>query len=259
MGRRRPAGRNIAHDVLVASHGVVSPALQFIEDYVARVRSHKDPIIASVNVLRELALSLSTTGMVVDSVYHRLLKEDLCTVAQLKSKDAYLVKFLDNNKQRNTFREFRLQYQMMMSWGENWEVKLGFGQVPCRDILEVCIRVAERHTMLEALDLLKKEGRELYKDGIYKKPTKVSHGRGLPVVFFRSCSCSLSGRVLSLPPESRLTRFLPLPFRTSWRRSWSHPPHCRHSNRTLPERFARRCPTSLPTTHLPIDVAFAAR
>jgi hypothetical protein len=61
-----------------------------------------------------------------------------------------------------------------MLWGGNWEVKLGFGQVPCQDILKVCIQVAERYTILEALDVLEKNGRELHKDGGYNKPTKVS-------------------------------------------------------------------------------------
>ena len=61
-----------------------------------------------------------------------------------------------------------------MLWGGNWEVKLGFGQVPCQDILEICIQVAERYTILEALDVLEKNGRELHKDGGHKKPTKVS-------------------------------------------------------------------------------------
>lgn len=61
-----------------------------------------------------------------------------------------------------------------MLWGGNWEVKLGFGQVPCQDILGICIQVAERYTILDALDVLEKNGRELHKDGGHNKPTKVS-------------------------------------------------------------------------------------
>lgn len=128
MGRRRPQ-RSVAHDVLASSHAVNSPALQAVEDYVSRVRSDENHISASVNVLTELALNLSTTALVVDSVYHQLLKEGLITVSQLKLEDAYLVGFLNKNKARNSFREFRLQYQMIKSWGRDWEVGLGFAKV----------------------------------------------------------------------------------------------------------------------------------
>jgi hypothetical protein len=51
--------------------------------------------------------------MVVDSVYHQLLKEDLDRVAHVRYKDTHPVKFLDKNEQSNPFRDFRLQYEMI--------------------------------------------------------------------------------------------------------------------------------------------------
>ena len=50
MGRGQ-SGRNVAHNVLVTTYVVDLPALQSVEDYVARVESHKDPVMASLNVL----------------------------------------------------------------------------------------------------------------------------------------------------------------------------------------------------------------
>jgi hypothetical protein len=50
MGRGR-SGRNVAHDVLVTTYVVNLPALQSLGDYVARVESHKDTVMASLNVL----------------------------------------------------------------------------------------------------------------------------------------------------------------------------------------------------------------
>ena len=172
MGRRRPR-RNVAR---AAFHSLDSPpadsSLLSVDDYVARVQSDKDPVTASVSVLREVALNLSTTAIIVDSIYHQLLLEKLCTVTQLKQIDPYLVKFLDKNKQKNCFREFRLQCQMVDMWELNWEVHLGFAQVPCRDILETCVQVAQLYTMEQTLAILKINGRRTDKEGNYRNPTK---------------------------------------------------------------------------------------
>lgn len=47
-------------------------------------------------------------------------------------------------------------------------------QVPCRDILEVCVQVAERYPQPEVLEILNKNGRRTDRDGRYRQPTKVS-------------------------------------------------------------------------------------
>jgi hypothetical protein len=142
MGRRRPGNRNAHSSVdpstLLSGTLSISPALRSVGTYVTRVRSDTDHLSASLSVLREIALDLSTSGIVVSAVYHRLLKEGLCTVQQLKDRDPFLVKFLDRNLKMNCFRELRLQYQVVDLWNMDWEVELAFPKVSLVFLLIHC-------------------------------------------------------------------------------------------------------------------------
>ena len=121
-----------------------------------------------MRILRMLASDVGQTGVTITEVYNKLLLSKLVTANDLKSRAFYItevvVKF---RKHYNLFRQVRLEHMISEKWEGEWDLDLGFKKTPCRDILEVIVKIATKMTVTEAREGLLTAG---WKPG--QKPTK---------------------------------------------------------------------------------------